>query len=72
MNEGTPTGIRRQDLNGRMGVKYRGERAQVVHYGSDVRGLLDRIVLGFGNRHVALYGYFKAGEFMEVKRELLD
>jgi hypothetical protein len=72
VKEGTPTGIKRQDLGGRMGVKYAGERAQVVHYGSDAHGLMDRIVLGFGDRHIALYGYFEAGEFMEVDHELLD
>ena len=72
MREGTPTGIRYEDLHGRQGVTYRGERGQVIRHRFDSPTSLELIILGFGNRVVALWGYFEGGEFMEVEAHLSD
>ena len=68
MKEGKPTGIKREDLSGRQGTIYQGERATVVRVrdtGSEVV-----LVLGFGDREIELFGYFVGDEFMEISSRL--
>ena len=72
MREGTPIGIRYEDLHGRQGVTYRGERGQVIRHLYDSLSSLEHIVLGFGDREVALSGCFEGEEFMEVEAHLSD
>jgi hypothetical protein len=71
LTEGTPTGIKRQDLNGRQGVTYRGERAQVVRSRETYKeiGSEAALLLGYGDRHLMLHGYFEGDEFMMHREE---
>ena len=70
--EGTPTGIRQGDLSGQEGVRYQGHVGYVLKYGFGPESPLEYIVLGFGDRRLALHGYFEGDEFMEVYHELVD
>lgn len=74
MGRGEPTGIRREDLSNPMGFMFKGERWRVVKHTeeADAGGSRDRLVLGSGDRHLELYGYFDGEDFMEVRSRLLD
>jgi hypothetical protein len=57
-----------------MGFMFKGERWRVVKHTeeADAGGSRDRLVLGSGDRHLELYGYFDGEDFMEVRSRLLD
>jgi hypothetical protein len=72
LEEGKPTGIKRQDVYTRGKVEFGGQLGWVVHYTSDSHSQLTLLEIGFGNLHLRLYGYWSGDEFMEVDRERTD
>lgn len=73
MDEGRPTGIKRQDVDSLAVVTFEGRRAQLYRKRQDERGrFLIELDPHEGGTRLALYGYFDGEEFMEVDRETID
>ena len=74
MEEARPTGIMREDVHELSEVQFEGQRAQLFHARTDASKGVERVMLGLDTEggRIALYGYFKGAEFMEVNRERLD
>ncbi len=75
MEEGRPTGITREDVHELGEVQFEGQQAQLSHARMHASGGVEHdvtLVLDTGGRRLALYGYFRNGEFMEVDRGRLD
>ncbi len=71
MSEGRPTGIKLQDVETLAVVLFEGRHIQLRRKREDERG---RIILELDDAEgalVALYGYFRGDEFMELDREPL-
>ncbi len=72
MDEGRPTGIRRQDAESLAVVTFEGRRGvRLYDKHEDERGVFLELDPHEGPR-LALYGYFDGDEFMEVNREPID
>ncbi len=73
MDEGRPTGIKRQDVESLGFVTYKGRRGvQLYSKHEDERGdILIKLDTHEGLR-LALYGYFDGDDFMEVDCERID
>ncbi len=71
MERGKPTGIKLGDVINLGQVRFEGQRAQIIG-NTDTGGSMEILRLGFGDRHLALHGYYRGDEFMEVSRERLD
>ena len=76
MEQGRPTGITRQDTEGRERVEFEGQRAQITrlieYYGAGgtTHVLELHAIEGDPSSSLLLYGYFNRNdEFMEVYRE---
>lgn len=76
MEQGKPTGIKRQDFDQRAEVEFEGRPAHLygysTHSGQGAANVVADVRI-IGGPKLILYGYFgTGGEFMELDRERVD
>ena len=71
LEEGKPTGIKRDDIERLGAVEFEGGRAQLWRQ-NRTNGSVRLELETFTGLRLALYGYYVRGEFVEVDRQRLD